>query len=138
MEYIQRTCEYCKKEFSIKKFRIAHGRGKCCSKECRFKQHSLLLKGRYPKGGISYKGGYRLIHKPEHPHAKDNGYIFEHRLVVEKNIGRILKPEEKIHHLNGDKLDNRFENLEIITQSEHTHKHKRDSKGRFLHHEPIS
>ena len=58
--------------------------------------------------------GYILIYKPEHPFAKKSGYIFEHRLVMEKFLGRYLLPEERVHHDNDVKDDNRIENLSLF------------------------
>lgn len=72
------------------------------------------------KGGKTLKmDGYVLIRLPEHPDAMSNGYVFEHRLVMGKKVGRRLTKFEHIHHLNGIKDDNRLENLELINGSTH-------------------
>ncbi len=57
------------------------------------------------KTGRIKNAGYIFIYKPEHPFCEHHGYIREHRLVIEKYLGRYLKPEEVGHHL-GKKDDN--------------------------------
>ena len=64
--------------------------------------------------------GYILIWKPDHPNAKKNGYIYEHRYVMAENLGRTLMPSEAVHHLNGNKQDNRRSNL-LLVDSQHKH-----------------
>lgn len=76
------------------------------------------------KGGITKsKRGYIYIKSPNHPFKNKRGYVFEHRLVVEKEIGRFINKTEIVHHINGIKTDNRIENLELTTQSVHIKKH---------------
>ena len=57
---------------------------------------------------------YRNIYLPNHPYCKSNGLVFEHRLVMEKKIGRYLRPEEVIHHIDGNTLNNDIDNLELF------------------------
>lgn len=81
------------------------------------KNRSLAKKGKRSsnwKGGrLKDKFGYIQIWKPEHPNAKIAGYIHEHRLVVSEDLKRPLESFENVHHKNGDRADNRLENLEL-------------------------
>jgi hypothetical protein len=58
-------------------------------------------------------GGYVLIYEPGHPMSYRDGRVHEHRVVMAQHIGRALKPNETVHHKNGDRTDNRIENLEL-------------------------
>ncbi len=79
--------------------------------------------------GYINKKGYRLVYKSNHPHSSSKDYILEHRLVMEQSIGRYLKFEERIHHMNGIKDDNRIENLILFSNvSEH-------NKYEYIHNE---
>lgn len=87
------------------------------------------------KGGITYrKDGYVLIHKPDHPNAYHDGYVLEHRYVMEMSLGRYLRMDEVVHHLDNNPVNNKIENLKLLTQSEHMklyHNKKLDMSDRF-------
>lgn len=63
--------------------------------------------------------GYVLVWVPEHPKSFAGGWYYEHRLAAEKQHGRVLPTWATVHHINGDKTDNRRENLFVCTRSEH-------------------
>lgn len=76
------------------------------------------------KGGRTRNaGGYVLVLCPGHPGASRHGYVYEHRLVMERHLGRHLHSDEIVHHKNEDRADNRIENLELTTHPEHTRHH---------------
>ncbi len=101
------------------------------------KDKRIPIKSKHPrwKGGRRMSNGYFLIKVPNHPNCKIDGYIYEHRLVMEKMIGRYLKQKEVVHHKNGNGLDNRPINLKLYSGSgkhiikEHA---KRNNLGRFI------
>lgn len=77
------------------------------------------------QGGLTLNNGYIMIYQPNHPYTDKAGYIREHRLVMEKFLGRYLEPAEVVHHINGIKDDNRIENLMLFdNQSKHTEFHQ--------------
>jgi len=107
-------CFNCQKEFSHYKYekRIY------CSHKC------ANARGPAGKGGRIISCGYILIWQPHHPFADRRGYVSEHRLVMEKKIGIFLEKGEVVHHKNGNRADNRVENLQLFrNHSEHMKKH---------------
>jgi len=73
------------------------------------RRKTLGIPGRERKTG----GGYVLLYAPNHPNAGSKGSFAEHRLVMERELGRFLEPHERVHHRNGIRDDNRPENLEL-------------------------
>ena len=71
-------------------------------------------------GGYIDNEGYVYLRIPDHPFCKSNGNILEHRVVMEKHLGRYLKPNEDVHHINGVKNDNRIENLQLLPHGKHS------------------
>lgn len=70
------------------------------------------------KGGKITEAGYRRVYVK--PYGR---YRLEHRMIAEQTLGRPLRSNEVVHHKNLDKLDNRPENLEILTKRAHALKH---------------
>ena len=151
---IKTICKNCKKIFWSQK----SDNRKYCSMICRnlgmigrkhskeaCKNRSKALKGRYKreessqwKGGrIKVQYGYIRIKNDTHPYCNCHGYVLEHRLIMEKHIGRVLLPTEVVHHINNIKDDNRIENLMLFdSKSRHQFYHRelqkenKDDKGR--------
>lgn len=65
--------------------------------------------------------GYPTVKCPEHPLTNKRGYIYEHRLVAERAVGRYLKEIEVVHHVDGNKKNNLQSNL-VICQDDNYHK----------------
>lgn len=102
------------------------------TEETEFRNRSEARKGEKGsnwKGGVRRtKSGYRQRLNPNHPRADSNGYVMEHILVWEESTGISVPPNCCIHHLNGNKSDNRIENLCIMQHAAHTVFHHTGSK----------
>jgi hypothetical protein len=78
--------------------------------------------------GSRYQGrdGYIYLFTPGHPNADQNGYVKEHRLVVERMVQRFLTKEEVIHHLDFNRTNNQIDNLMLFpNQRSHSSFHKK-------------
>lgn len=71
------------------------------------------------------RGTYRYLWKPDHPLAHRDGYVAEHRFVAFE-AGLLRDVAMQVHHLNHDTLDNRLENLAVVTPAEHRKVHAQE------------
>jgi hypothetical protein len=100
-------------------------------------QSEIMKKINPPIGTKKSNRGYILIYKPDWPSAMLTptwkGYVFEHRYIIEKRIGRSLKKSEVIHHLDGDKENNNNENL-LLCVDARKHEELHQKEQRFVEH----
>jgi HNH endonuclease len=80
------------------------------------------------RGGRRKQNGYIFIYAPDHPRANAKAAVQEHILVMEKMLGRYLKPGEIVHHKNHVKDDNRPENLYLTKNGQHIREHFAEGK----------
>lgn len=108
----EKPCEVCGKPMRVAPYQESSKR--FCSQAC----HNEAKKIK----GIGFRrmrqDGYIEVYYPSHPDSTKRGVMLEHRLIAEKKYGcRILKTEH-VHHINGDRADNRIENLELWNKSQ--------------------
>lgn len=117
--------------------------GKTMSKEARqnmsanHADFSGSKNGRWKGGKRIDKDGYVLVLKKDHPFADYHGYVREHRLEMEKYLGRYLKPEENVHHVDKNKQNNKIDNLKLYAStSEHQKYHYHSGDAEYIKYSP--
>jgi hypothetical protein len=117
------TCLNCNKEFTLIKSDADYTKRKFCSRRC----VSTYFK---PRVNFSKKiNGYNYVYKPDHPNTNTDGYVAEHRLVMEERVGHYISKDLHVHHINHVKDDNRIENLQLLTRKEHEAAHLEHKRG---------
>lgn len=156
-------CEICGKEFQRKPSQVKKAKHCYCSQKCHYEgkkeyfsgknNHQYGLKGSKNPSWKSDRReshyGYWMVRVLDHPFHADQDFVFEHRLIAEKfllndensieiNGKRYLSPEYAVHHKNFDRMDNRVENLVVMTKQEHQSMHcklnmqdRQSEDGRF-------
>lgn len=88
-----------------------------------------------------YLNGYRTKYEPNHPKAMSGsgygGYVYEHVLVAEENLGRPLLEQEEVHHLDGVRDNNAPHNVIVLSKSEHSRLHRWLSKVEVVYRNPL-
>ena len=119
-DYILRVCDDCnsKKWIPIyNKLKKNHS-GLC--KKCSARLYSGKNSPNWRGGMTLTTMGYLMINSVNHPLARKNGSILVHRLIACEEWGIEAVMGMDVHHINGDKTDNRIENLEILSHPDHT------------------
>ena len=114
---VEKVCPRCGDTFST----VPSTNLTYCSRHCYELARTLSsTAGRMHNGrhAIRDHSGYIRIWEPDHP-AASQGRVLEHRWVVEQALGRILRSDEHVHHVNGVKDDNRSGNLRVLDAQEH-------------------
>lgn len=114
--WVEKTCRRCGKDFMARPSEAARRAGVVfCSRAC---QGSELKERKMSTDG------YWIIHVPEGtPNAEKGSCMKEHRFIMQEHLGRPLTSKEIVHHKNDNKLDNRLENLQVVTRAEHNRIH---------------
>lgn len=115
-------CDYCGKMFkSYKCYEKRNRKHRYCNKLCESKARRKSTREEWFGGHINPTTGYKTISI----YGRD---VDEHRLVMEKHLGRKLESYECVHHINGVKTDNRIENLKLMTRWDHPKEHAKHEK----------
>lgn len=131
--FTDKVCENCRKSFN--RYRSLNGRlegtedyrvRKYCSKRC-CNIHKVGDRHH------NYKDGLRRGHDCGYLRVTGGKYL--HRVIMERYLGKKLRTNEHIHHVDGNVVNNNISNLEIVNNSAHRKIHakvcKRDRRGRF-------
>lgn len=115
------NCKNCGKEFYKTRRKgsgTIYNTQALCSRECKNEWVSKVYREKHglPEITRRIKRNYAVLRIPA-KNGNDVRHVLEHRYVMEQRIGRELLPEETVHHISGNRLDNRLENLELFSSN---------------------
>lgn len=115
---IELTCEKCQRSFTKLRREYLREGSRFCSAACG-RARSGADNHNY-KGGLAFDSGRNrwLIN------CRDGSHLRYYRGVMAAQLGRLLRPDEHVHHINGDSSDDRPENLQVLSASEHARLHE--------------
>ncbi len=93
-----------------------------CNRTCLGAYRSKHYRSHYAaswKGGVTKDRGRVLYHMPGYHLAQADGYVYRYRLMAEEKLGRRLRHDEIIHHIDGDETNDDMDNLIVTTQAVH-------------------
>lgn len=159
MKTTDRVCRTCGRVFQVKScdWRLKNGRAMYCSRKCAHEANRTGENKECPICGETFyttrnktcsaECGRKLKSRNwNHKTYMEGGYIVEfvngynkkgnlkqHRRIMEEFLGRPLDKDEIVHHKNGNKTDNRIENLEVMSREQHSSLHRIAEKASGKH-----
>lgn len=109
-----RKCIVCDAEFTV---RVTDTK-RSCSLRCAGRARSGANNVRFNGGLSTFNDGRTIIVH------RDGKWSFYYRALMEAHLGRELRSDEVVHHINGDQTDDRIENLQVLTRAEHLAIHR--------------